>query len=172
MSIVLIGYRGSGKSTIGKRLADRLWQSFVDTDDLIVRKAGRKTIREIFDTEGEQRFRDLESEVVREVALLQEHVIALGGGALVREENRQVLKDAGHKLIYLKCEPDVLFQHIQADPDTAKTRPHLTHLGGGVDEIRKLLTDREPIYRQVMTAELEVTHLTPEDAVVYIVRLL
>ena len=172
MSIVLIGYRGSGKTTIGKRLADRLWQPFVDTDDLIVRKAGGKTIKEIFEAGGESHFRDLESEVVREVGLLQEHVIALGGGALIREANRKVLKDAGHKVIYLKCEPEILFQHIQADPETARTRPALTNLGGGVEEIRKLLTDREPIYRQEMTAELDVTHLTPEDAMVYIVRLL
>jgi shikimate kinase len=172
VSIVLIGYRGSGKSTIGKKLADRLWQPFVDTDELVVRKAGGRTIKDIFETEGEQRFRDLEAEVVREVALLQEHVIALGGGALLREDNRKLIKDAGHKVVYLKCEPEVLFQHIQADPDTAKTRPALTNLGGGVEEIRKLLADREPIYRQAMTAELEVTYLTPEEAVVYIVRLL
>lgn len=172
MSIALIGYRGSGKSTIGKKLADRLWQPFVDTDELIVRKAGGRTIKEIFETGGEQPFRDLESEAVHEVSLLQEHVIALGGGALIREENRRQIKDAGFKVIYLKCEPEVLLQHIRADPDTAKTRPALTELGGGVEEIRKLLAEREPIYRQAMTAELDVTHLTPEEAVVYIVRLL
>jgi shikimate kinase len=172
VSIVLIGYRGSGKSTIGRKLADRLWQPFVDTDELIVRKAGGKTIKDIFETDGEQKFRDIESEVVREVSLLQENVIALGGGALVREENRKHIKDAGHKLIYLKCEPEVLLKHIQADPDTAKTRPALTSLGGNVEEIRKLLTEREPIYRQAMSAELDVTNLTPEEAVVYIVRLL
>ncbi len=172
MSIVLIGYRGSGKSTIGKRLADQLWQPFVDSDELVVRKAGGRTIKEIFEAGGEQAFRELESEAVREVALLQEHVIALGGGALIREENRRQIKDAGHKVIYLRCDPEILLQHIQADLDTAKTRPALTSLGGGVDEIRKLLIDREPIYRQAMTAELDVTNLTPEDAVVYIVRLL
>jgi shikimate kinase len=172
VSIVLIGYRGSGKSTIGGKLADRLWQPFVDSDELIVRKAGGRTIKEIFETEGEQRFRDLESEIVREVSLLQEHVIALGGGALVREENRKHIKDAGHKVIYLKCSPEVLLKHIQDDPDTNMTRPPLTHLGGSVEEIRKLLAEREPIYRQAMTAELEVTNLTPEEAVVYIVRLL
>ncbi|MGB7158450.1 MAG: shikimate kinase [Tepidisphaeraceae bacterium] len=172
MSIVLIGYRGSGKSTIGKRLADRLWQPFVDTDDLVVRKAGNRTIKEIFEQDGEDRFRELEADAVREVSLLQEHVIALGGGALIREENRKHLKDAGHKVIYLKCEPQVLFQHIQADPDTARTRPALTPLGGGPEEIRKLMAEREPIYRQAMTAELDVTNLTPEEAVVYIVRLL
>lgn len=172
MSIVLVGYRGSGKSTIGERLAERLWQPFIDTDELVVRKAGGKTIKEIFDAGGEAAFRDLETGVVREVCLLQDHVIALGGGALIREENRKQMQSAGFKVIYLKCEPDVLFQHIHADPDTAKTRPPLTQLGGGVEEIRKLLADREPIYRQAMTAELDVTNLTPEEAVVYIVRLL
>ena len=172
MSIVLIGYRGSGKTTIGKKLADRLWQPFVDSDDLIVRKAGGKTIKEIFDEGGEARFRELEADAVREVSLLQEHVIALGGGALLREENRKHIKDAGHKVVYLKCEPQVLHKHIQDDPETAETRPNLTHLGGGVEEIRKLLVEREPIYRQAMTAELDVSNLTPEEAVVYIVRLL
>jgi len=171
VSIVLIGYRGSGKSTIGRKLADRLWQTFVDTDELVVRKAGDRTIKQIFETDGEARFRELEVEAVREVSQLQDHVIALGGGALMREENRKVLKDAGHKLIYLKCEPQVLLKHIQSDPETAATRPNLTHLGGGVEEIRKVLTEREPIYRQAMTAELEVTNLTPEEAVVYIARL-
>ena len=172
MSIVLIGYRGCGKTSVGRKLADRLWQPFVDTDDLIVAKAGGKTIKDIFETGGEQAFRDLESEVVRDVAQLQEHVIALGGGALMREENRQLIKDAGFKVVYLKCEPHVLYQHIQADPDTAKTRPALTHLGGGVEEIRKLMAEREPLYRQCMTAELDVTHLSPQDATTYIARMI
>ena len=63
-------------------------------------------------------------------------------------------------------------RRIHADPQTAEMRPSLTHLGGSVEEIEKLLSDREPLYRQVMTGELDVTYLTPEDAVVYIVRLL
>src|SRR3954468_8661514 len=104
MSIVLIGYRGSGKTTTGQKLADRLWQDLVDTDKLIVKKAG-KSIKEIFEQEGEGRFRDLESEVVREVVKLQDVVISMGGGAVLREENRQAIKDSGHKVIYLKCEP-------------------------------------------------------------------
>src|SRR5215831_15611769 len=104
MSIVLIGYRGSGKTTVGKRLADSLWQSFVDSDELIVKRAG-KTIKEIFEQEGEPRFRDLESEVIREVAKLEDHVIALGGGAPLRAENREAIRGAKHSVIYLRCEP-------------------------------------------------------------------
>ena len=171
MSIVLIGYRGCGKSTVGRKLADRLWQKFVDSDDLIVRKAG-KSIREIFEQQGEAAFRDLETQVVRELAAVPDQVVALGGGALQREENRQALKAGGHKLIYLRCEPEELFRRIQEDPQTGEARPSLTPLGGGLEEIKALLAEREPVYRSVMTAELEVTNLTPEEAVQYIVRLL
>lgn len=170
MSIVLIGYRGSGKTTIGKKLADRLWQPFVDVDDLIVKKAG-KTIKQIFEQDGEPKFRDLEAQAVKEVCKLSEHVIGFGGGTLGREENRTATRQAGHKVIYLKCEPAELHRRIQADPQSTTTRPNLTKLGGGIEEIQKMLAQREPIYRQVMHAELDVTHLTPEDAVVYIVRL-
>lgn len=171
MSVVLIGYRGSGKTTTGKRLADRLWQPFVDTDDLVVRKAG-KSIREIFEQQGEAAFRDLEAEVVREVCQLKEHVISLGGGALLREENRSALKASGHKIIYLKCEPKELHRRITADPQSAETRPGLTAIGGTLEEVQALVAEREPLYRAAMTAELDVTHLEPQDAVVYLVRLL
>ena len=171
MSIVLIGYRGSGKTSIGKRLADRLWQKCIDTDELVVAKAG-KNIADIFSQDGEARFRQLEAEVVKDVARTPDVVIALGGGAPLSEENRRVIKEAGHRVIYLKCEPDELLKRIQADPNTPKDRPHLTEFGGGIEEITKVLAEREPIYRQMMDAELEVTYLTPDEAMVYIVRLL
>ena len=171
MSIVLIGYRGSGKTSIGKRLADRLWQKCVDTDEMVVAKAG-KSIADIFAQDGEARFRELEREVVKEVAKINDVVIALGGGAPLNEENRRVIKEAGHRVIYLKCEPDELHKRLQADPNTPKDRPHLTEFGGGIEEITKVLAEREPIYRQMMDAELEVTYLNPDEAMVYIVRLL
>ncbi len=171
MSIVLIGARGSGKSTVGRRLADKLWQTFVDVDDLIFSRAG-KSIKDIFAQHGEPHFRDLESEAVRHVAKLADYVIGLGGGTLMRAENREVLKAAGHKLIYLRCEPEELLRRTTADPLTAQTRPNLTPLGGGLEEINLLLTQREPIYRQTMHAELDVTNLTPDEAVIYIVKLL
>ncbi len=170
MSIVLVGYRGSGKTTIGRRLADRLWHPFVDTDEMVVAKAG-KTIKGIFEEEGEPRFRELEAQAVREVCQLKENVISLGGGAILRDENREAIKASGHKVIYLRCEADELHKRIHSDAETAENRPSLTHLGGGIEEITTLLARREPLYREVMTAELDVTHLTPQDAVVYIVRL-
>jgi len=171
MSVGLIGYRGSGKTTIGKRLADRLWQPFIDTDDLVVKKAG-KSIKEIFEQEGEQRFRDLETEVVREVCTQPETVIAFGGGALDRDENREAIKQAGLRLVYFKCEPAELLKRIQNDPETAANRPALSNLGGSIEEIESVLARREPIWRNIAGAELEVTYLTPEDAVPYVVRLM
>src|SRR5258706_7624188 len=139
MSIVLIGFRGSGKPTPGQNLADRLWQDLIDTDKLIVKKAG-KSIKDIFEQEGEPHFRDLETQVVREVVQLQDVVISMGGGAVLREENRQAIKDAGHKVIYLKCEPAELHRRIEADAATSLMRPGLTELGG-LEEIERVLTE-------------------------------
>jgi len=147
-----------------------LWQPFVDSDELVIKNAG-KSIKEIFEQHGEPHFRDLEAQAVREACALSEHVIALGGGALGREENRIALKQAGHKVIYLRCEPQELLRRIQADPQTSAARPNLTGLGGGIEEVVALLGEREPMYRAAMTAELDVTRLSPEEAVVYIARL-
>jgi shikimate kinase len=170
MSTILIGYRGCGKTTIGRRLADRLWQKFIDTDDLVVKSPG-KSIREIFEADGEERFRDLEVEAVKQACSMADHVIALGGGAVLREESRNLLLASPHKRLYLRCEPQELLRRIEADPASAANRPDLTGLGGGIDEIQQVLSEREPLYRQVMTAELDVTHLSPEEAVVRLVRL-
>jgi|KBSMisStandDraft_5_1062788.scaffolds.fasta_scaffold1707880_1 shikimate kinase len=171
MSAILVGYRGSGKTTVGRKLADRLWLKFVDTDELVVAAAG-KSIKDIFENDGEARFRELEDDAVQKVCAMQDHVISMGGGAVVKAENRKAIKDSGFKCVYLRCEPAVLLQRIQADPQTAATRPALTKLAGSVEEIKTLLASREPLYREVMTAELDVTHLTPDEAMVYLTRLL
>jgi shikimate kinase len=171
MSIVLTGYRGSGKTTLGRLLADRLNRPFIDCDELIVRRAG-KSIREIFASDGEAAFRALESQVVGEVAGLHDHVIALGGGALGSDKNRRAILEARHDVIFLRCDSTELLRRINADVTTSDNRPSLTGLGGGLAEIETLLARREPIYRAAMTLELDVTHLTPQQAVEQIVRLL
>lgn len=171
MSVFLIGYRGSGKSTIGRNLARRLRQEFLDSDELIVKKAG-KTIREIFRQEGEPAFRDLEAQIILELAGRKDHVIALGGGALERAENRRALGAGDHQIIYLRCEVTALLRRISGDAGTSDNRPHLSNLGGGIEEIQEVLAQREPIYRAAMTDELDVTHLTPDQAAEQIVRLL
>jgi shikimate kinase len=162
MSVFLIGYRGSGKSTVGRILAERLGLPFADSDEWIIRRAG-KTIRDIFAEHGEQGFRDLETAVVREMAGLHEHIIALGGGALNRPENLAALRAAHARFVYLRCQPAVLQHRIESDPATAAARPALSHLGGGVEEIETLLAQREPIWRGVCNAEIDVTRLSPQQ---------
>jgi shikimate kinase len=170
MGVILLGYRGSGKTTVGRKLADRLWLKFVDTDDLIVASA-KKSIREIFEQQGESHFRDLEVRAVRDAVGRADHVIALGGGAVLREENRALLKSLEVKRIYLRCEPQVLLRRIQSDASTAANRPALTDLGGGIEEIARLLAIREPLYREVMSSELEVTNLSVDEALVYLAKM-
>jgi shikimate kinase len=171
MSAVLFGYRGCGKTTLGRKLADRWWIKFVDTDELIVAKAG-KTIREIFESDGEAKFRELEVDAVREACGRSDHIIALGGGAVLREENRAVLKSLAFSRVYLKCEPRELLKRIESDPATAASRPALSPLGGSLQEIEQMLMIREPLYREVMTAELDVTNLNLDEAMKYVARMI
>jgi shikimate kinase len=170
MSVVLIGYRGSGKTTVGKLLAERLGKPFVDCDDLIVKHA-QKSIREIFAQGGEKVFRKLESVAVAELAKHKDAVIALGGGTMLREENRTALASAGHRIVYLRCDPGELLRRIQGDPATSDNRPNLTNLAG-IEEIESLLCMREPIYRANMAVELDVTNLSPAQVVERLAKLI
>jgi len=172
MLAALMGYRGCGKTTIGKRIADRLWAKFVDIDDLIIRQAGGMSIRDIFLQHGEPYYRDIETECLREALKQSEIILALGGGTVIRDENREMLRADGGKIFYLKCDPEELDRRIKNDPTSALHRPSLTSLGGGIQEIRIKLSEREPLYREVMNAELDVTNLTPEEAVHYLARLM
>src|SRR5262245_55828499 len=138
MSVILIGYRGSGKTSVGRVLGARLAWPFVDADERIVERAGM-SIKEIFERHGEEYFRDLERDVVCELCTLTDYVLALGGGAVIREENRKAIKQAGHVVVYLHSDPETLAGRIRSDPQTATTRPNLTKLGGGEEEIRWLL---------------------------------
>jgi shikimate kinase len=171
MSIVLIGYRGSGKTTVGQILARRLGKLFVDSDPHIVNRAG-KTIKEIFEQDGETSFRQLESAVVKELAGLTDHVIAVGGGALDRHENRDAIVAGKHRVILLSCHPPELLRRIRSDPATAAARPNLTALAGGIEEIEAVLARRLPVWRGLASVELDVTQLSPEQAAQAIERLL
>ncbi|HSV15272.1 MAG TPA: shikimate kinase, partial [Tepidisphaeraceae bacterium] len=107
-----------------------------------------------------------------ELAQLKDHVLALGGGAVLREENRLAITGGGHTIVYLRADPAELHRRVHADAATAANRPALTKLGGGIEEIRSVLAAREPIYRQVMTAAVDVTAKSPEAVVEEIVQLL
>ncbi|HEY2882792.1 MAG TPA: shikimate kinase [Pirellulales bacterium] len=150
MLIALIGYRGSGKTAVARLAALRLGCDWVDADVELELKAS-KSIAAVFADDGEERFRDLESTVLAELLARDRAVLAFGGGVVLREENRRQLADAvvsGRAVVvWLQASPETLWSRIQADHTTAARRPNLT-IGGGLDEIRKLLPQREALYRQ------------------------
>ena len=145
MNLYLIGYRGSGKTTVARELAPLLGHRWLDADEELERRAGR-TIKQIFAEGGEPAFRELESAVVADLARLDQHILALGGGAVLREANRRAIQGTG-KTVWLRARPETLQTRISLDRTTAERRPNLT-TGGGLDEIHQLLAVRTPIYQQ------------------------
>ena len=123
MNIVFIGYRGSGKSTVGRRLAARMRRRFVDTDDLIESKEGQ--IRDIVKSHGWDYFRAVEKRIIEEISKEDKLVIALGGGAVLDIDNVRVLKKNGF-IIWLKADQQTLLKRIDEDPETNTRRPTLT----------------------------------------------
>jgi shikimate kinase len=144
----LIGYRGTGKTTVAGELAARLGWDWVDADDLVERRAG-KSIAAIFADDGETTFRDLESQVVRDLCGHERTVIALGGGAILREQNRQAIRGAG-PVVWLTAQVDTMLARMAADQATASRRPNLTKLGDR-QEIESLLSERTPYYLECAT---------------------
>lgn len=120
-NIILIGFMGCGKTSVGKRLATTIGSDFLDTDELI-EKAQKRSIREIFDTDGEAAFRTMETDCLKELLKNKENgfVLSVGGGLPIREENRMLLKQLGD-VILLQASPDVIYQRVKND----RTRPLL-----------------------------------------------
>lgn len=141
MNIVLIGYRGTGKSTVGKLLAMRLGRQFVSTDEEIIKRA-KRTIPEIVAQEGWEYFRDLESDVCRELAGRDRLVIDTGGGAILRTQNVEALKKNGI-LFWLTASVETITKRI----GRSNQRPSLTGSKSFIDEIQDVLRERTPKYQ-------------------------
>ena len=156
----LIGYRGSGKTTVGRALAARLGWAFLDADERIESAAGM-SIKDIFAAEGEAGFRDRESAVLAHLCRLTQTVVATGGGVVLRPANRELLH-AGF-VTWLTASPETLSLRIQSDPTTTTRRPNLT-AAGGVTEVRAMLAVREPHYRESADFVVDAERLSPEAA--------
>lgn len=165
--VFLCGYRGTGKTTVAKHLAELLDWKWVDTDDLIEQQSGT-TIAAIFATAGEPAFRDLEENVVEASCQLDQTIIALGGGAVVRPATRQRLQTAG-PVVWLTADASTLAQRIAGDGTTGTRRPNLT-AQGGLAEIEQLLAERAPIYRGCADLEIETARRSPEQIAEQIAR--
>jgi len=146
VKIVLTGFMGTGKSAVGRRLAERLGVPFLDLDDLIERSAGM-TISDIFAREGEAGFRRREREVIASLAGRQGCVIATGGGAVLDPENLRALKEGG-LIVCLRAEPETILRRVGA-----QTQRPLLQTPDRMARIRELLDQRAPAYE---SADLSV----------------
>lgn len=166
-NIVLTGFMGTGKSTVGRLLARRLGFAFLDLDELIERETGM-AIREIFSNYGEARFRELESEAIKRLAsggLGDKLVVSTGGGAVVREENRSFLKGWG-TLVCLNASNEEILRRVGNRPD----RPLLA--GPDREEkMTRLLRERQDAYRDC-DLEIDTTGQRPEEVAGTIQRFL
>ena len=151
-NIFLVGMMGAGKTTVGKALARRLGRDFIDCDRVIVERTG-VPIATIFEIEGEAGFRSRETAVLAELAMRQNAVIATGGGAVLAEENRRLMREHG-TVVYLKAAID----HLHERTRRSKARPLLA-AGDRRATLTALLEAREPLYREV--AHLVIESGTP-----------
>lgn len=164
-NIILTGYMGSGKTTIGKNLAKRKNYTFVDTDELIEQQQQR-SINEIFAAVGEQAFRDMETELLRQlIAERGEHmVISTGGGMPLRAENRQLLSHLG-KVVFLKASPRTIYDRIRGDT----TRP-LLQCANPMGRIEEMIAARTPLYEEGAAIVVDVNALRQSEATQEILR--
>lgn len=151
--VAFVGYMGSGKTTVGRSLADRFGQSFIDLDGEIERRADR-SIPEIFASSGEHHFRDLEHKALRDALERSDApVVSCGGGVVVRPENRVLLQKA--RTVFLEEDLGVLF---------ARTRGAGRPLrGGGMDEFEKRYRERLPLYRECAALTVSVAGRSQEE---------
>jgi len=152
MNVVLIGYRGTGKSTVGRLLASRLGRLLVSTDAEIIKRA-RRMVPEIIAQEGWEYFRDLESDICRELADRDQLVIDTGGGAIIRTQNIEALKKNG-TVFWLTASVETIVKRIGSD----NQRPSLTGTKSFVDEIQEVLQERMPIYQAAADHVIATDH--------------
>ncbi|MCX7981619.1 MAG: shikimate kinase [Syntrophales bacterium] len=162
MNIILIGFRGTGKTTVGRLLAQSLRLPFFDTDTFIQEETG-KTIRDIVATEGWFTFRQLEKNVIGLLSLHDNCVIALGGGAILDPENVRRLQDKGF-FVWLTAGLNTILERLTLDDKTKDVRPSLTDRDL-VEETGDLLILREPYYQQIANVVISTEGKGPEEVV-------
>jgi shikimate kinase len=163
MNIVLIGYRGTGKSEVGKLLAERLKMKYVGMDEGIIKRAGM-AIPEIVEKHGWSKFRDIESDVVRDLSEQDNLVIDTGGGVIERPENIDSLR-RNSKIFWLKASVDTIVSRIQADTQ----RPALTEGKTFTEEVAEVLERRIPKYKKASHYSIDTDSLMIEQVADYVI---
>ena len=161
MNIILVGYRCSGKSTVGRKLASRMRRRFMDTDDLIESKEGQ--ISDIVKSHGWDYFRAMEKRIIEEISKEDNLVIALGGGAVLDPDNIVNLKRNG-LIIWLKAGREVLRKRMNHDPRTFASRPTLTGKGT-TEEVEEMTAYRDPLYDKASKIQIDTSSVDVEAVV-------
>jgi len=164
-NVALIGFRGTGKTQIGKRLAKRLNMRFIDTDKEIVRETG-KPIPRIFEDSGEAGFREIEKQIVKRVSGMEKICIACGGGIVLFEENIDNLKK-NSTIILLECNAETIYRRIKRD----KNRPALTEKEG-IEEVKHLLGERERLYQEAADLKIDSGNASLNECVQNIIDIM
>jgi len=157
-NLVLIGFMGSGKSAVGRLTAKALGFQFTDTDQIVVERTGRQ-ISDIFESDGEASFRALETEAIESLAHLDRHVISTGGGAVLSDHNRQLLRALGF-VVCLTASEDILFERVARNskrPLLQTENPRAT--------LSKLIQDRTALYQAAAHHTLDTSLLQQTAAV-------
>lgn len=160
--VVLIGYMGAGKTTVGRYIAQKSGYTFIDTDAYIVEKAGM-SINRIFEKYGEVYFRELETEILKELKDKKGNmIIATGGGLPMREENRQCLHELG-EVYYLRAKAETIYDRVKGSGE----RPLLA-CADPLTKIKEMLCERAPVYEAVSDRQLDTDDITLDEAAAYI----
>ena len=168
-SVFLIGCRAVGKSSVGKKLAEKLFCAYFDTDTMITDALGR-SVAEIVKNGGWQQFRDQEKRVLQQLPEMAQCVVATGGGAILHSDEWSALKKKG-KVIWLTAESDVLCARIRADGQSDSLRPSLT----GEDicrELEEVQAERSPLYAAAADCIIDTGKMDVDTAVFEILRLM
>lgn len=165
-TILLIGLRGSGKSTLGRLLADHLGQAFIDLDELTLRQMGFDTVTEAWADQGEPAFREAEIAALGE-AIDNGGVIALGGGTPIAPGGEELIASSGSVSIYLRAQPALLRDRLATS--LGEDRPSLTG-ADPLDEIERIFNDRDAKYRAIADHIVELSaHDHPDETLARLV---
>ena len=157
MNLILCGMMGAGKTTVGIKIADLTGRRWYDTDDMITDRHGK--ISDLFEYYGEPYFRKIETEIIKELAEMDDLVISTGGGLVLKKENNTILQKNG-KIIFLRASIETLSQRLKVDGN----RPLLqTSTESLRDRLQRLLEERMPVYEHVADYIVDVDGKNPEE---------
>ena len=162
--VTLIGYRATGKSSVGPALADRLGWTCIDSDVLVEEKAGRSIAKIFADDDGEAEFRRLERSVIADLLTGRDLVLSAGGGANLNKDTRVEAKQAG-PVVWLQASVDAILARLTSDPKSADTRPSLTDHKDQRAEIVEVLKQRTKVYADAATIVVDTDSMDIETVI-------